>query len=161
VSCSGPNHHLGSCSATRVAATTSQIRRMLKGSGCVRWAWPIVLLSGYRRYHKALVLRGRNKSDVAFNILIKPLRLNICTTNSTMNCLNPFHYILCTLINNLLNQNEAIEYHWQTNIDIIQGPLTMDYIWLTLLPEYNLQTVLTINMVLSISAVSLCHPSHW
>lgn len=122
VSCSRPNHHWGSCSITRVAVTFSQIRRMLKGSGFVRTAWPIVLLSGYSLYHKALGLQGRNKSGVAFNVLIKPLRLNIniCTTNSTMDCLNPFHYILCTVINNSLNQNEAIEYHWQTIIDIIQ-----------------------------------------
>jgi hypothetical protein len=107
---------------------------MLKGSGCVRTAWPIVSLSGYRLYHKALGLQGRNKSGVAFNILIKPLRLNIniSTTNTKMNCLNPFHYILCTVVNNYLNQKRAMEYHWQTNIDIIQGPLTMDYIWWTL-----------------------------
>jgi hypothetical protein len=164
VSCGGPNHQWGNCSTTRVAATISQIINMLKGSGCLGSSWPIMLLSGYRLYYKALVLQGRNKSGVAFNILNKPLKLNFstCTTNSTMNCVSPSHYMLCTLINNSLNQKKAIEYHWQTNNDIIQGLLTMDYIWWTPIHEQLAYiTKITINMVLSISAFSVCLPSLW
>ena len=76
---------------TRVAAIW-QIRRMLKGPGHVRWAWPMMIPRGYSLYPKGLGSRGRNKGGIAFIILIKPLRFNIkiFTTNSTMNCPSPF-----------------------------------------------------------------------
>jgi len=147
------------CFTTRVAATIWQIRRMLKGPGHMRWAWPMMILRGYSLYCKGLSLRGRNKGGVAFIILIKPLRfsIKIFTTNSTMNCPSPFQYIVLTLANSSLNQNEVIESHWQTNIDIIWGPLTMDYIWWTFLTKWFADsTKSTINILLSISAVSLC-----
>ena len=144
--------------ATRVAATIWQIRRMLKGPGHVRWAWPMMVLRGYSLYRKGVGSRGRNKWCVAFIFLIKPLRFNIkiFTTNSTVNCPIPFQYIVPTVTNSTLNQNEVIEFHWQTNIDIIWGPLTMDYIWWTFLTEWRADsTKSTINIFLSISAVSL------
>ena len=149
------------CFATKVAATIWRIRRMLKGLGHMRWAWLMMKPRGYSLYHKGLGSWGRNKGGVDFIILIKPLRFNIkiFTTNSTMNCPSPFQYIVLTLTNSSLNQNEVIESHWQTNIGIIWGPLTMDYIWWTFLAEWLADsTKSTINILLSISAVSLSLP---
>lgn len=51
-----------------------------------------------------------------------------------MNFPSPFHYVLHTIINNLLKQNKALETYWHISVNIIRGPLTMDNIWWNFLP---------------------------
>jgi len=53
--------------------------------------------------------------------------INIFTTNSTTNFPNPFHYVLIAIITKTFKPNKAIESHWKIDVDIIPGPLTMDY----------------------------------
>ena len=61
--------------------------------------------------------------------------INIFTTNSTTNFPNPFHYVLIAIITKTFKPNKAIESHWKIDVDIIPGPLTMDYFRWILLPE--------------------------
>jgi len=98
--------------ATRIAATIWQIRRMLKGPGHVRCAWPMMIPRGYSLYHKGLVLWGRNKGGVAFFIFIKPLSFNIkiFTANSTMNCPSPLQYSVLTVTNSSLTLRSLTLY---------------------------------------------------
>jgi len=44
-----------------------------------------------------------------------------------MNFPSPFHYVLHTVTNISLKQKEETESHWQTNVYVFRGPLTMDY----------------------------------